>query len=239
MVSTRSQKSRHLHRPQVNWPTVEERSTLRTVVSRIPSRISTERPVKLPQPLGLSFELQPAAYGIMQERIYQSPYALVVQSVLWNQTHGLRARPILFQLLSRYPTPLRLSLADREDLKAMLLPLGLQNVRAARLLALAETWVETPPCKERRYRKLHYPVRGCGMDIKPGEVLAPEDDREGWEIAHLCGVGAYALDSFRIFHRDRMRGLHDVDGVEPEWKRVHPADKDLKAYLEWKWTQLE
>ncbi|KAF2022985.1 hypothetical protein EK21DRAFT_10816, partial [Setomelanomma holmii] len=129
------------------------------------------------------------------------------------------ARPILFALLAQYPTPKKLSLASLEDLTTMLQPLGLHNIRAIRLIALANAWVTAPPCKERRYRKLHYPIRGCGSNVKPGEVLGLEDEREGWEIAHLPGMGAYALDSFRIFYRDKLRGVESIKGVEPEWKR--------------------
>jgi methyl-CpG-binding domain protein 4 len=131
-----------------------------------------------------------------------------------------------------------LSTALLEDLTALLQPLGLHNIRATRLIALANAWLAAPPCKNRRYRKLHYPSRGCGTDIKPGEVLGPEDDREGWEIAHLPGIGAYALDSYRIFYRDKLRGVDPKDGIGPEWKRVRAEDKDLKAYLNWKWKTV-
>ncbi|KAF2203263.1 DNA glycosylase, partial [Delitschia confertaspora ATCC 74209] len=176
-------------------------------------------------------------YGIIQERIHLSLYALVVQAILWNQTHGLKARPVLFQILTIYPTPLSLSQANIKELTAMLQPIGLQNIRARRLIALAKAWMVAPPCKERRYRKLHYPSRGCGADVKPGEVLGLEDKREGWEVAHLPGMGAYALDSFRIFYRDRLRGVDGDNGNESEWKRVVPKDKDLKAYLKWRWAK--
>jgi methyl-CpG-binding domain protein 4 len=147
------------------------------------------------------------------------------------------ARPVLFALLAEYPTPEDLSSASLKDLTTMLQPLGLHNIRAMRLIALANAWLEAPPSQERRYRKLHYPSRGCGTDVKPGEVLGLEDEREGWEIAHLPGMGAYALDSYRIFYRDTIRGI-DVArdaSVEPEWKRVKAEDKDLKAYLRWRW----
>ncbi|KAF2821991.1 DNA glycosylase, partial [Ophiobolus disseminans] len=177
--------------------------------------------------------LRPATFGLIQERICSSLYALVVQSILWNQTRGLTAQPILFALLTRYPTPKDLSSASLDDLTTMLQPLGLQNIRARRLIALADAWLAAPPCKERRYRKLHYPSRGCGSDVKPSEVLLLEDEREGWEVAHLPGMGKYALDSFRIFYRDELRGVER--DVEPEWKRVMADDKDLKAYLEWRW----
>lgn len=159
---------------------------------------------------------------------------MVIQAILWNQTRGIMARPVLFAVLTRYPTPEDLSSADLEDLTRMLQPLGLHNIRAMRLIAMAKAWLAAPPSRERRYRKLHYPTKGCGADVKPNEVLCPEDGRVGWELAHLPGMGAYALDSYRIFYRDTLRGITVSKGVEPEWRRVAADDKDLKAYLEWK-----
>jgi methyl-CpG-binding domain protein 4 len=214
-------------------PTLRKRPTKASATSA--TRIDKKRPTHLPQLPGLPFLLQPAKFGLIQERICSSLYALVVQAILWNQTHGLMARPVLFALLTKYPTPEALASASLEDLTAMLQPIGLQNVRAVRLIALANAWLVAPPCKERRYRKLHYPSRGCGTDVKPGEILGIEDPREGWEIAHLPGMGPYALDSYRIFYRDNLRGIEPTCDVEPEWKRVTADDKDLKAYLKWRW----
>jgi methyl-CpG-binding domain protein 4 len=198
------------------------------------TRITAGRPSRIPQPPDLPFKLRPARFGLIQERICSSLYALVVQAILWNQTRGESARPVLFALLAKYPTPKDLSVASLDNLTEMLQPLGLHNIRALRLIALANAWLAAPPCKERRYRKMHYPVKGSGKDIKPGETLGLEDDREGWEIAHLPGVGAYALDSYRIFYRDVLRGVEGTKSVEPEWRRVRAEDKDLKLYLEWK-----
>ena len=203
--------------------------------ARTPTRVDTEdHPVVIATPSGFPFELQPAKYGLIQERVCDSLYALVVQAILWNQTRGQMARPVLFSLLVAYPTPNELSTASLEDLTTMLQPIGLHRIRAARLIALAEAWLSAPPSKERRYRRLHYPDRGCGADVKPGEVLGPDDEREGWENAHLPGMGAYALDSYRIFYRDRLRGIEVKDDVEPEWKRVMPTDKELYHFLKWR-----
>ncbi|OAL49020.1 hypothetical protein IQ07DRAFT_490401, partial [Pyrenochaeta sp. DS3sAY3a] len=179
--------------------------------------------------------LQPAPYGLIQERIRSSLYALVVQAILWNQTRGQTARPVLFTLLATYPTPLALSTASLPHLTSILQPIGLHNVRATRLIALAHAWLLAPPSRDRRYRKLHYPSRGCGSDVRSGEVLRLGDERQGWEIAHLPGVGTYALDSYRIFYRDELRGVGGEEGVEPEWKRVVSGDKELKLYLGWRW----
>jgi len=207
----------------------------RKTPTRTSTRIDTEdHPAVIPEPPDLPFQLQPAKYGLIQERVCDSLYALVVQVILWNQTRGQMARPVLFKILAAYPSPNELSAASLEDLTTMLQPIGLHRIRAARLIALAKTWLSAPPCKERRYRRLHYPNHGCGADVKPGEILGPDDEREGWEIAHLPGMGAYALDSYRIFYRDRLRGIEPTDGTEPEWKRVVPTDKVLIPYLKWR-----
>lgn len=71
-----------------------------------------------------------------------------------------------------------------------------------------------------------------------------------WEIAHLPGVGAYALDSWRIFCLDEFRsgmlevGVKEGDGNEKvenggnnEWRCVVPTDKELRAYLRWRWAK--
>jgi methyl-CpG-binding domain protein 4 len=241
MVSTRSQSKRKREKSSDGLviPLQSSKTSLPGGDKKEkPSKINLERkhnrPEHLPQPEGLPFELQPAYFGLIQERIHTSLYALVVQVILWNQTHGIAARPVLFHILTVYPTPFHMSQASLPDLTEILQPLGLQNIRARRLIALGEAWVAAPPCKERRYRKLHYPTRGCGIDIKPGEVLGLEDQREGWEIAHLPGMGPYALDSYRMFYRDQLR---EVTSGEPEWKRVVPKDKDLKPYLKWRWAK--
>lgn len=190
-----------------------------------------QRPLQRPK--------SPSTFGLIQEHLQHNLYFILVQSILWNQTSGRTARPVLHALLAQHPDPASLALASVPALAGLLRPIGLHNIRAARLVALAKAWVAAPPTKERRYRKLHYPRKGCGADVGVGEVLGEGDTREGWEVAHLPGVGSYALDSFRIFCRDRLRGVCCVeDGrevVEPEWKRVLPADKDLRAYLAWKW----
>jgi methyl-CpG-binding domain protein 4 len=183
-------------------------------------------------------------FGIIQERVAHNLYHLLIAAMLWNRTKGIHARPVFFSLIARYPTPEALALATEEDLQSLIRPLGLQNTRARRCLAFAKTWAQEPPTRSRRYRKLHYPVPGAGSDVGKEEVLDEDDAREGWEIAHLPAIGPYALDSFRIFHRDEMRGLARdwigagaVEGFEPEWKRVVPLDKELRACLRWMWMK--
>lgn len=183
-------------------------------------------------------------FGLIQEKVGHQLYPLLVAAILWNRTKGIQAKPIFAELMHQYPSPELLAEAQESELADLLRPLGLQNSRAKRFLAFATAWLRYPPTKQRRYRRLHYPSTGSGKDIGPTEVLDPEDPREGWEIAHLPGVGPYALDSFRIFHRDILRGLATdwegtglPAGLEPEWKRVIPQDKELKAYIRWMWLR--
>ena len=174
-------------------------------------------------------------FGLIQEILHDNLYALLVQVCLWNQTKGTSARPVLDRILVAYPSPAALAKASLPELTDMIQPIGLHNRRAARLIAMAKKWMEAPPCKERRYRKLGYPQKHSGKDMKADEILSEDDPREAYEISHLPGIGAYALDSYRMFHRDHLRGIGP--DVEPEWKRVVPADKELRAWLVWRWAK--
>ncbi|CAI6334560.1 unnamed protein product [Periconia digitata] len=188
---------------------------------------------------GLNFQLQPpiSPCNLIQERICNSLYALVIQSVLWNKTHGSVARPILWNFLVTYPTIESLAITPVAKIEHMIRRLGLQKERSARLVEMANVWIAAPPCPERRYQRHDYPNQGDGRDVKKGVAIGLHSQYQGWEIAHLPGVGKYALDSFRIFGRDRLRGLHGIPGVEPEWKRVVPEDKELGPFVEWMWAQ--
>lgn len=160
--------------------------------------------------------------------------------------------PVFFQLMDRYPTPEKLASAEHDDVLEIIHHLGLQNQRSRSVVNLAKAWLDHPPEMGKRYRRLHYPCKGDGNDVKPLETLDDEsvDARVGWEIAHLPGLGAYALDSWRIFCRDRLRGVKFADeeaaantkdikpSSQPEWMQVVPQDKELRAYLRWRWLRV-
>ena len=185
-------------------------------------------------------------FGLIQEKLAHDPFKLLVAVTFLNRTRGIHAIPVFHSLMDRYPTPTDLAAADEGEVASHIRHLGLQNIRARRYIQLAQAWVEDPPVIGRRHRKLHYPNKGDGKDIKPGEIIDDEDERTGaWEIAHLPTTGPYAIDSWRIFCRDELRGMlagaADEDkedtGFEPEWKRVVPLDKELRAYLKWRWLK--
>jgi hypothetical protein len=111
-------------------------------------------------------------------------------------------------------------------------------------IRFARTFLDDPPVKGKRHRVEHYPTKNAHAGIKKGEVLSDDDIREGaWEIGHLT-KGPYAIDSWRIFCRDELRGLAKgwngdgaEEGFQPEWMRVLPNDKELRAFLRWCWLR--
>jgi endonuclease III len=184
-------------------------------------------------------------FGLIQEQLAHDPFRLLLATIFLNRTRGGVALPVLFRVFDHYPTIEAMAAAEPSDLTSMINSLGFQNQRAKKCITLAQTWLDSPPCRGKRYRKLNYPQKLDGGDVKPRECIEDNDIRVAWEIAHLPGVGAYALDSWRIFCRDELRGLAkdwQGDGAAtadftPEWKSVLPQDKELRAYLTWMWLK--
>ncbi|KAJ9626324.1 hypothetical protein H2203_003956 [Taxawa tesnikishii (nom. ined.)] len=212
--------------------------------SHFPSPVKTQRVpagtsrIPFPRPSAKSF-------GLVQEELASDPFRLLVAVTFLNKTAGKSAIPVYRTLMEQYPTPQALAAADQAEVAATIHRLGLQNSRTKSLISLARQWVENPPVKGRRHRTLHYPSQGDGKDIKRGCVSEDAEDCAGaLEIGHLHGTGPYAWDSWRIFCRDRLRGVADGyngegrdEDFEPEWKRVVPQDKELKACLRWMWLR--
>lgn len=185
------------------------------------------------------------SFGLIQEKLAHTPFKLLIATIFLNRTRGGVALPVLFKVLDRYPTVEAMAAASLTDLVSMIHYLGFQNQRARKCIGLAQTWLACPPKKGRRYRKPHYPCKTDGRDIAEDECIEDDDPRVAWEIAHLPGVGAYSLDSWRIFCRDKLRGMANdwkgngamEHGFVPEWKSVLPQDKELRAYLTWMWLK--
>ncbi|PYH43518.1 methyl-CpG-binding domain-containing protein 4 [Aspergillus saccharolyticus JOP 1030-1] len=237
-------------------------ATLRPTQSRRPPKISRFFPQPLTDPSScLPFQpISAQTFGLVQEQLAQDPFRLLIATIFLNRTRGHVALPVLFHVFECYPSIAAFATADPTELTELIRCLGFQHQRAKKCIALAQTWLACPPARGCRYRKLHYPNTNDGRDVRPDECLDDEDERVGWEIAHLPGVGAYSLDSWRIFCRDELRGVckgkttvASEDGRErgegaandseeeaefvPEWKKVLPKDKELRAYLTWMWLK--
>ncbi|KAI1328281.1 DNA glycosylase [Xylariaceae sp. FL0255] len=190
--------------------------------------------------------LDAPVFGLVQEELATDPFRLLIAVTFLIRTPGLAAIPTFRQLMARYPTPQDLASAETDEIEATIRHLGLSVVRAATIQKYARIWLKNPPTKGRRYGVKNYPARGDGGDVRVGEILGDDDeDSRGaaWEIGHLT-QGPYAIDSWRIFCRDVLRGVAtDWKGggregeFQPEWMRVKPRDKELRACLRWMWMQ--
>lgn len=202
-------------------------------------------------------KLSAPRFGLIQERLAHEPFRLLIAVTFLNKTAGRSAVPIFEKVMERYPTPEDLAAADIKDLSEMIHNLGLQNQRAKKLIKIAETWLAEPPQKGKLFRAKDYPSKGDSSHLGPRDTINEDvqDCIGALEIAHIYGLGPYAWDSWRIFCRDKFRGVakgyngEGVDGYdltshsirtsdfEPEWKRVVPLDKELRACLRWMWLR--
>ena len=190
------------------------------------------------------------SFGLVQEKLCRDPFRLLIAVIFLNKTKGSVAMPVFYELMEMYPTPTDLAAARHQDIVDVIQHLGLQNQRAKKCIAFAQEWLENPPVKGKRYRRLHYPNKADGKDISVKESPIDDDDeRIAYEVSHLPGIGDYAIDSWRIFCRDELRGLPTglpamIDAetkreeLRKEWAKVLPKDKELRAYLRWRWLRL-
>ncbi len=211
--------------------------------------------------------LSAPSFGLIQEELASAPFRLLIAVTFLIRTAGKAAIPVFRELMARLPTPEALAAADPAEIIDLIRPLGLSAVRCTAIQRYARVWLERPPRREVRYGVKNYPRLGDGRGVKVGEEFGPEDGdgcgggdgtavdavadaREravgsAWEVGHLTR-GPYALDSWRIFCRDVLlgRSTHwtgwgdDEPGFQPEWMRVLPRDKELRACLRWMWYVL-
>lgn len=235
-------------------------STGGTTVAPSPSPKKPSRPARgvvssLPIP-----PLTTDQFGLIQEELAEDPFRLLIAVSFLVRTPGKTAIPAYRKLMERCPTPQALAATSRDELKAMINHLGLVNQRMETIHKYAKMWVERPPTKDVRYGVKDYPRKGDAKDVKAGEVFGSEDAAAGtseqgeatakargfgtaWEIGHMT-FGRYAIDSWRIFCRDKLLGrAEDWKGkgreptFQPEWMRVLPEDKELRACLRWMWMK--
>nr|GAT51328.1 predicted protein [Mycena chlorophos] len=179
--------------------------------------------------------LKPLKPLLIQETVRDDPWKVLIAVTLLNKTAGALAIPVFWKLVEQWPTPFALSqgafhirpplsttltdlAADEPFLVSLLTPLGTQNRRAARLIALSRNYLLDPPSPHDVRRS-----RASGPLLSPRKREKYPDT----PISHLPGAGAYALDSYRIFC---------ASAGEDEWRNVQPADKELRKYLRWRWA---
>lgn len=200
--------------------------------------------------------LTAGSFGLVQERFAHEPFWLLIVITFLIRTKGTAAVPVFLELKNKYPTPASIAdIANAQDILDLIRHLGLAKNRLGILQKYARLFIDKPPQPGTLYRVRNYDARDVGMSqIGATRSLTGECDSEGvtprrddeghaeaWEIGHMT-QGKYAIDSWRIFCRDELLGrAKDWKGTgrepefQPEWMRVKPDDKELRAYLRWMW----
>lgn len=194
-------------------------------------------------------------FGLIQEEFAHDPFWLLVVVTFLVKTAGTLAIPTLYKVKELFPTPTHLADPDpvtTTTITSMIHHLGLSFVRAKSIQRYARLWLVKPPKAGVLHRVKNYDKR----DVRPSGIRQDQEEGSGtghdttepaaedaWEIGHFT-QGKYALDSWRIFCRDELLGrARDWNGkgaapdFQPEWMRVRPDDKELRACLRWMWMR--
>jgi hypothetical protein len=193
-------------------------------------------------------------FGLVQEKFAHEPFWLLIVVTFLIKTKGKHAIPVFYNVKKMFPTPADIACEEnREQIIEMIRHLGLADHRLTLMQKYARIFLSAPPTPGVRYKVKKYDQRDVeslsGLRLPTGGCrrafgkVADAQDLEAWEIGHLT-QGKYALDSWRIFCRDELLGrATDWNGggreseFQPEWMRVRPDDKELRAYLRWMWMK--
>ncbi|KAH0595965.1 hypothetical protein MHUMG1_06515 [Metarhizium humberi] len=202
--------------------------------------------------------LSTSQFGLIQERLAHEPFWLLIAVTFLIKTSGQAAIPVFYKVRERFPSPTELRDPNNaEELFSMIRHLGLAANRLAFIQKYAEVFISNPPAPGKQYKVRNYERRdflpsamsmesldtnGDSKCLSPG-AADDEANAMAWEIGHMT-QGKYTLDSWRIFCRDELLGrAQDWNGkgrqpeFQPEWMRVLPHDKELRAYLRWMWMR--
>lgn len=192
------------------------------------------------------------SFGLIQEELAYEPFWLLLAVTFLIKTKGTVAIPVFRSVRERFPNPHDIQdPVNTTELIDMIRHLGLSCHRTAIMQKYARGFLENPPTRDKRYKVCNYDRRVSDPRVKISksstqDITASqtkEEDLGSWEIGHLT-QGKYAIDSWRIFCRDELLGqAQDWQGkgrepsFQPEWMRVMPEDKELRAYLRWMWMK--
>ena len=190
------------------------------------------------------------SFGLIQEQVAHEPFWLLVVVTFLIKTKGITAIPVFHRVRERFPSPGELGDPDNaEEIVAMIEHLGLGRNRLSFIQKYANAFLHQPPVAGVCYKVSNYHPREVNssatefVDNGNCQVNLNQANLQTWEIGHMT-QGKYALDSWRIFCRDELLGrAQDCNGAgrepefQPEWMRVLPTDKELRAYLRWMWMR--
>ena len=103
---------------------------------------------------------------------HDGPFQLLVATVLSAQTTDARVNTVTPELFEHYPDPAALGAARREDLEAILRPLGFQRAKAGHLLGIGQALTERFEGRVPRSREELVALPGVGGARPPTSCSA-------------------------------------------------------------------
>ncbi|KAL1529298.1 hypothetical protein AB1Y20_000252 [Prymnesium parvum] len=97
-------------------------------------------------PAAMAWRAPRSPYGLLEEVLWHRPWALLLGCILLNQTSRAQVDPVLARLLARFPDAAHLAGASSEaaamgEVEHILRPLGLQRLRAARVVCFSQEFL--------------------------------------------------------------------------------------------------
>ena len=166
--------------------------------------------------------------GLLEELFGDEPWRLLLSTILLNRTRRNQVDRVLSQLLDRWSSPASLICADIDELTDLIAPLGIKHRRGRGLIRFCRDYLELV----RRKRK----DEGWEQDSenveddKDGEMTTPSVHMAEFhftrqEVLDLYHCGDYCADAYLIF-------------VQRRWATTYPTDHALRAFCEWKQSQV-
>lgn len=114
------------------------------------------------QPVTKKIEWVPpkSPFNLIQETLYPDPWKLLIATIFLNKARGSVAFPILWEFFQAYPSAQSVRDKDADNIAKMLLPLGLNNARAKKIVRFSFEYLN----KDWRYPIELYGIGKYGND---------------------------------------------------------------------------
>ena len=146
--------------------------------------------------------------GLLEELFTTDPWKLLVSTILLNKTQRTQVDSIFFQFLDKWPDVHAASVADPDDIFAIISPLGLGNKRSKSLVRFSLEYINLIDSK----RTSHSQDSTIDFNFTKEDVKS----------LHQCGE--YSWTAYQLFI---LKELPDGDEFEV-------CDHALKLYVEYK-----
>ncbi|CAK7208714.1 hypothetical protein SEUCBS140593_000266 [Sporothrix eucalyptigena] len=205
-------------------------------------------------------------FGLVQEQLADDPFWLLIALVFLTRVAGRVSLPVFWAIKAQYPTPQALVDANPNELVKAMRHLGMASVRYTAIQRYARGWIARPPLPGVCTTVKNYPLPPEGSnepamnsqweighltngayavdswrifcrDALLGRSKDWKGDTGGYMTAtrHSNSQTESSSDTESIFSRSSIQRTDTA--FQPEWMRVLPRDKELRACLRWMWMR--